>query len=266
MQTLSSTAYSDFIMANDITSLLCSSVSKPKSSQSSSKSPSLNKNEFAAYWRVHGSHLVTNLPPPPVFKEFYEKELSDGTKKIKIAAFDMDSTLIKSRSGLKFGKGANDWQWWSDRVVPTLKAKAEEKYIIAIFTNQGSTVVLQKDPNASKSYLILRSKINQIFASLKSQVEIPLLVFAATQLPGKKLRPFASSEEKHQKTRKPETGMWDELILYLKSALGNDIEIDMDNSFFVGDAAGREGDFLDTDKKLAENIGIRFEVPEDFFV
>jgi bifunctional polynucleotide phosphatase/kinase len=37
---------------------------------------------------------------------------------------------------------------------------------------------------------------------------------------------------------------------------------DKDTSFFVGDAAGRAGDFASTDRKWAVNIGIRFYTPE----
>lgn len=252
-------------MANDILGLLSSSVSKPKAKQLPSKSPSLAHGEFSTYWKVTGSHLVSNLPPPDVFEDFYDKHLSEGNKKVKIAAFDMDSTLIKSISGLKFGKGAGDWQWWNNKVVSTIKEKVEQKYVIVIFTNQGSTVVLQNQPSASKSYLILKSKINQIAASLKNVVETPVLVFAATHLPGKKHRRVASSEKVHKNTRKPEIGMWEELTRYLKTSLGEEIELDMESSFFVGDAAGRDKDFLDSDRKFAENIGIRFEVPEICF-
>lgn len=252
-------------MAKDILGLLSSSVSKPKPKKPISRAPVLSDSDFAAQWKVTGSHLVSNVPSPDSFEQFYNKNLSDGSRMIKVAAFDMDSTLIKSISGLKFGRGAHDWQWWNNQVVSAIKQKVEEKYVIAIFTNQGSTVVLQNNPSASKSYLILRSKINQIAASLKNIVDAPILVFAATQLPGKKHRKICSSEETHKRTRKPEIGMWEELLRYLKLSLGEEIELDMKKSFFVGDAAGREGDFLDSDKKFAENIGILFEVPDTFF-
>jgi bifunctional polynucleotide phosphatase/kinase len=34
----------------------------------------------------------------------------------KIAGFDMDYTLIKTKSGAKFPKGADDWVIWHDKV------------------------------------------------------------------------------------------------------------------------------------------------------
>jgi bifunctional polynucleotide phosphatase/kinase len=41
--------------------------------------------------------------------------------------------------------------------------------------------------------------------------------------------------------------------------------IDLDNSFFVGDALGRKSDFSDSDKVFAENIGIKCYSPEQIF-
>jgi bifunctional polynucleotide phosphatase/kinase len=38
-----------------------------------------------------------------------------------------------------------------------------------------------------------------------------------------------------------------------------------DNSFFVGDAAGRVGDFSDSDKQFAKNLKIKFILPEEIF-
>lgn len=33
-----------------------------------------------------------------------------------IAGFDMDGTLISTKSGAKFPKNADDWQWWDKSV------------------------------------------------------------------------------------------------------------------------------------------------------
>ena len=37
---------------------------------------------------------------------------------------------------------------------------------------------------------------------------------------------------------------------------------DIDASFYVGDAAGRSGDFAGTDRKFASNAGLKFFTPE----
>jgi len=39
----------------------------------------------------------------------------------------------------------------------------------------------------------------------------------------------------------------------------------MSSSFYVGDFAGREGDKAASDKEFAENLGIKFYTPEEFF-
>lgn len=47
--------------------------------------------------------------------------------------------------------------------------------------------------------------------------------------------------------------------------LTNFPEIDKTKAFYVGDAAGRPGDWADRDIRFAENIGVPFKVPEDVF-
>lgn len=42
--------------------------------------------------------------------------------------------------------------------------------------------------------------------------------------------------------------------------------VDWEESFYVGDAAGREGDHSDCDKGFAEGVGIRFLTPEEYFL
>lgn len=42
-------------------------------------------------------------------------------------------------------------------------------------------------------------------------------------------------------------------------------DVDINKSFFVGDALGREGDFADSDKQFAINCGLKWKSPEEFF-
>lgn len=247
----------------DITALLGGKVSKKPIKPKSSRVTKIDPTDFPLCWKVHGSHLITNLPPPAQLKECIEKH--GDSKKLKIAAFDMDSTLIDTASGIKFGKGPHDWRWWNEQVTKQLKKYDSEGYIIAIFTNQGAVVVTPETKNASKSFKNLSLKIGMMMNSLKSTVNTRVLVFAAPKRPSPMRTKNISSVEKHDSMRKPSIGMWEYLETYIKEALGDEYSIDKKLSFFVGDAAGREGDHLDSDKVFAETIGIAFDIPENVF-
>jgi bifunctional polynucleotide phosphatase/kinase len=50
--------------------------------------------------------------------------------------------------------------------------------------------------------------------------------------------------------------------------MNDGVQPDVAESFFVGDAAGRDwdiGDAAESDKKFAEDIGLKFMLPEDLF-
>ena len=57
---------------------------------------------------------------------------------IKIAAYDMDKTLIKTISGLEFPKDANDWQLLYAEIPGKIKKFYEDGYKIVILSNQAS--------------------------------------------------------------------------------------------------------------------------------
>ncbi|XP_012253924.2 uncharacterized protein F21D5.5 isoform X1 [Athalia rosae] len=163
----------------------------------------------------------------------------------KIAAYDMDGTLIKTRSGHVFPKDHSDWQLLYSEVPGKLKQLHKNGYKIVIFTNQGFLSLGKWKPNDFKE------KIERIV----TRIGIPMQVFIAT---GKSLY------------RKPMTGMWDTLV----NDKNDGVHVDKESSFFVGDAAGRQKDWAPKKKKdhssadrlLALNLGIKFETPEEHFL
>ncbi|RIA97801.1 polynucleotide kinase 3 phosphatase-domain-containing protein [Glomus cerebriforme] len=166
----------------------------------------------------------------------------------KIGAFDLDSTLITVNGTHKLSKDENDWKWWSKVVPKKLKQLYEEGYKIIIITNQGGLDISKKTSEKKRKEFM--NKIKNIANSLN----VPFDIYVAT------------ARDKH---RKPMVGIWEYITQH-----GNDgIIIDMKESFYVGDAAGRDknwkkgssGDWADTDRKFAENIGIKFYTPEEFF-
>jgi len=161
----------------------------------------------------------------------------------KIVSFDLDDTLIKTASGATFAKNKDDWKLWSEKVPAVLQDYAKKGYRVVIFTNQagiGKGIVKKPD---------FQAKLTAIQKSLN----VPLLVVAATE---------------DDKYRKPNTGMWD----YFTASLNGGKKVTMEESYFIGDAAGRAAgkgkkkDFSDTDLKFALNVGVKFQTPEEFFL
>lgn len=133
--------------------------------------------------------------------------------KPKIAAFDMDGTLITTKSGRVFPLNPQDWKLlYEPQVKQTLqKLHHEDNYKIVIITNQAGIGTGKLSKND------FRSKVESIVNS----IQVPLQLFAATQ--------------KHCVFRKPRPGFWE----YLQKYKNDGLEIDMKNSFYCGDAAGR---------------------------
>ncbi|KAG8909777.1 hypothetical protein FRC00_009469 [Tulasnella sp. 408] len=175
----------------------------------------------------------------------------------KVAAFDIDGTLIKPKSGAKFAKDHEDWKWWADgTVIPKkLKELDEEGYSIVLVTNQA----LGEPPKGKSKDPDARAKLPKF---KKFFDKLPLIASAIPTVP---FRIFvASSKDQY---RKPIPGTWFELEKLYKN---EGIEIGeytyLTKSFYVGDAAGRDGDHNITDRLYAQNVGIPFYTPEEFFL
>ncbi|KAL4714003.1 hypothetical protein ACJJTC_005634 [Scirpophaga incertulas] len=163
----------------------------------------------------------------------------------KIAAFDMDGTLIKTKSGKVHPVDMNDWQISFPSVAQKLKELLSQGYKLVILSNQA--------PIGRGRVKIEDFKLK--IESIVDKVNVPIQVFLAT---GKTFY------------RKPATGMWK----YLLEKENDNIAIDIDDSLYCGDAAGRvanwapgkKKDHSMADKLLAENLGIKFYTPEQFFL
>ena len=155
----------------------------------------------------------------------------------------MDSTLILTKSGKTFAVDASDWKWWDSSVPKKLKKAHEDGFKIVIFSNQAGI------STGNVSLHTLKSKFVQMFKELK----IPFQALCATD-----------SDE----NRKPSTGMWK----YFTENCNKGEKVDMKESFYCGDAAGRlktkkaAKDFSDSDRKFAINVGIKFFTPEMYFM
>ncbi|KAF8975429.1 hypothetical protein BGZ46_009129 [Entomortierella lignicola] len=164
----------------------------------------------------------------------------------KVAAFDLDSTLIKVKGKHKWPKGADDWVWWVPGVPSHLKEVADSGYTIVIITNQAGL-----DGNVAK-----QNEMRSKFEKISSQLRLPMWI-------------LISMKKDHN--RKPMTGLWHWLETKF---LESNIKIDHENSYYVGDAAGRHDgwkvgaikDFNNTDRKFATSLNLTFHTPEHFFL
>ena len=167
---------------------------------------------------------------------------------IKIAGFDLDSTLIETKSGNIFPKGVSDWKPKYDNTKMILNELYNNDYTIVIFTNQKNLIKKNKD----KEFNIKIKNIQKYF-------NVPINIFVST-------------EDDH--FRKPCTGMW-ELFIELLRNYNSNLKI-LEESFYCGDAAGRyydesHRDHSYVDKFFARNVkqigyeNIEFKLPEDIF-
>lgn len=126
--------------------------------------------------------------------------------RLQLAAFDLDGTLITTKSGKVFATSASDWQFLFPEVPNKLKdLYRKEDYKVVVFTNQGGVSKGKTDFDEWKT------KVEDIVR----KIGIPVTVFVATDkgLP-----------------RKPLPGMYK---IYEES-YNDGVTVDKENSFFVG--------------------------------
>lgn len=162
----------------------------------------------------------------------------------KVVAVDMDDTIVTPKSKAKFAAGRADWRWLFDEVKPKLIELNKDGWNIVIFTNQAG---VEKG----------KTRIDDItgkILDLSEELGFPLQACVATAT---------------NHWRKPHTSMWDFFVKTMRSGAA----VDMKESVFVGDAAGRPAgwkagakkDFSCTDRAFAHNIGLKFLTPDEYF-
>ena len=148
--------------------------------------------------------------------------------------------MIQTSSGNVFGKDATDWRWWDPSVPTVLRQLYDDgqvfpkppgvgptiadillSYITAIMSNQGG-ISLKSDPKTVKSDQKRLSTFKAKVQLILGQLDFPVSLYAGTS---------------RDRFRKPRTGMWDELLDDYDLDGGDGV--DLESSFFVGDAGGR---------------------------
>ncbi|KAM3222556.1 polynucleotide 3'-phosphatase ZDP [Capsicum chacoense] len=187
---------------------------------------------------------ATLLPKWRAFQTLIYLEQDEGLHaSSKIAAFDFDGCLANTSVRRV---GADAWSLMYPSIPAKLQSLYFDGYKLVIFTNESNIERWKKSRQAA-----VDSKIGRLEQFIKV-VGVPIQVFIACGL---------SQIKPEDPFRKPKTGMWN----IMKQQFNSGVPIDMDESFFVGDAAGRKGDHSDADIRFAQAIGLKFYVPEEIF-
>jgi D-glycero-D-manno-heptose 1,7-bisphosphate phosphatase len=151
----------------------------------------------------------------------------------RLIIFDVDGTLVKTKSGATFRKNAEDWQWLEGR-QPRLHELVREGKKLAVATNQGGVAFGYLDPLSIRHELMVMAKEGRIAA-----VEMCFTHPQAT-LP---------QYREDSPRRKPGPAMLESII----QASGEPKE----KVLMVGDRG--------EDREAAENAGVAFMWAHEFF-
>lgn len=176
--------------------------------------------------------------------EQYSIKFRDSNKRLKknsnwkLAGFDLDSTLIKTKSGRVFPINKDDWQWLNADCTTTslsvpakLKQLYDEGFSIIIITNQ------------SKFSIETKIKIENIVKAITFEYELELTILISTS---------------YNKFRKPMPGFSD----YLRHKYG---QYSTEDSFYVGDAMDSKLDHSNCDICFAVNSKVKFYYSYHYF-
>lgn len=84
-------------------------------------------------WKTRGSLIVGDYRPSQ------DKVCDAETQTLaKIAAFDLDGTLITTQSGSSFARSETDWKFSSSKVIAKIRQLHSDGYTVVIFSNQVS--------------------------------------------------------------------------------------------------------------------------------
>jgi DNA 3'-phosphatase len=177
----------------------------------------------------------------------------EGDAKLKVAFFDADSTIRVSKSGAVTADSATDVN-----VLPfaarELARLSREGYVIAVVSNQGGV-----------------GSGHQTFATAEQALALAISKLAVLGGPVH----YFDFAEKYDHYRKPEIGMAELLDTKLETKCG--AGFDRATSFMVGDSGYKKNvdgphpdgrpadDFSNSDRLFAENLGVPFHEPTDYF-
>jgi DNA 3'-phosphatase len=162
--------------------------------------------------------------------------IDNETRNKGIITFDLDGTIITTKSGKTFPKDNKDWKLFDSIIPSILQSAYQEGYCLAIISNQKGNEQVKE-----------RKELEEKLDSILSILNVPIDIICS---------------HLDDIYRKPRTGMWEFLYETRWKNFPLISSFTKDNCFYIGDAAGRpvyggkKKDFSDTDYKFALNLGI----------
>ena len=174
----------------------------------------------------------------------------------KILGMDLDWTLIRPIKGKIHPLDEHDWQFLYDAEhMRAISDKITAGYKLVIFTNQGG---LLNNSNNKKTGSGNGAKMD--VEGFKRRWHIILERLEQEY----NIKPFALLVSLYDDfNRKPCRGMWEFLEDMMHTKYN--VMIERAASLYVGDMAGRKGDYSASDLLFAMNLDIDFQIPEVFY-
>jgi bifunctional polynucleotide phosphatase/kinase len=172
----------------------------------------------------------------------------------KLAAFDLDHTVITTKLGNTFAKDCNDWKWFNPNVPYILNKLFKKNYRIIIITNQGG--IKQKKDKLK----IFQDKMDLIeYELVKAYSKIKFEVFCLNNKDVFR-KPFPTTI-----TTLFDSDNMSSKSFYCGDAAGRTATIGKISSTGKLDVVNKEKDFSNSDIKFAFNARLRFCTPEFLF-
>lgn len=182
---------------------------------------------------------------------FWQPEYKFRVNSKQILGMDLDWTIIKPTRGKIHPIDENDWEFIvKDTEISRIKHKLNEGYKFVIFTNQCGLLDADKTKNDKKMGLIgFKNRWVNIYKKFQDEHNIHSVYLIVSLC--------------DDFNRKPSIGMWE----FMEFQLNDNIKVQKDKSFYVGDMAGRKDDYSSSDLLFALNVGkdLQFQVPEVFY-
>ena len=193
---------------------------------------------------LHNHHVIIRKP-----------RLNGDPIRSKVAAFDLDGTIMKwvSEAPGFWPSRLEHFELWNAGLIKKLRQLYDDGYQLVIFTNQGG---VQKAHNGKRATLV-----KTIIDWLESIIERPLCAVASTK---------SIKKSPNDSFHKPQPHMWTKVLATNTFAQGKGFDkvvptYDLSSSFFVGDSADEDDSQGGVDRKFAQNVGITFYTPDEYF-